>query len=368
MHRDALVALGESLQREFQDLLHKNEVTLTDLVEEAQRLLASFDNQMQALAAWLTSSSVVESLPSAVPREAVAVGTQPALPPTSWRALPVTAHRPTVESGAPLLQDAPRKAAARPDALPLDSQTSEVPDVMGTRLSSRPPSARLAAPAVFPPAADTVAPPYSDAVLADTPPFMVSAPGGAPQALLMTAFQVERAGKAEALLETAEYAAVPGEVVLPAVSVPSQTGLEPFTAAKNLHDLTRFLATGEPTAASPAVTAASENGTAAASAAAGSATPEAEHAVVWPDTRGLATLLLQEEESLRVAQEERLVPVPAIGPGNSLPPDLVRDHNTTGAMAMSLPQTGGPEMDMESLMEALARQVVEDYRRFYGSA
>ena len=93
MHRDALAALGESLRREFQDLLHHNEAALADLVEETQQLLASLDSQMQALAAWLTSSSVAAALSSAAspPGEDVTVGQQTSLPPDSWRALPVTA-------------------------------------------------------------------------------------------------------------------------------------------------------------------------------------------------------------------------------------------------------------------------------------
>ena len=57
-------------------------------------------------------------------------------------------------------------------------------------------------------------------------------------------------------MDTPEYAAVPGEVVWPEVSVPSPTAIDPFAPVKNLHDLTRFLAIGDGAAASSAATAA----------------------------------------------------------------------------------------------------------------
>lgn len=366
MHRDALAALGESLRREFQDLLHNNEAALADLVEEAQQLLASLDSQMQALAAWLSSSSVAAALSSAAspPGEDVTVGQQTSLPPDSWRALPVTvAHRSTAESGAQSLLDASLKAVERRGDLPFARQTSGAHNVRGTTVYPRAPSAMRAVPTV-PPVADVVAPKRGTAVPPDIPPLTVSSTRGESKAPQMIEAHGEQVDKADVLMDTPEYAAVPGKVLLPELSVPSPTAIDPFAPVKNLHDLTRFLAIGDGAAASSAATAASGNG----AAAAGSPASGEARAVVLTDARRFATFSVQEGASLPVAQEARPVQPPAAGPGNSLQQGMLREDNPTGAWVVIPPQAAGPEVDQESLLDALSRQVAEEYRRFYGSA
>ena len=90
--------------------------------------------------------------------------------------------------------------------------------------------------------------------------------------------------------------------------------------------------------------------------------------MVLTDARRLATFPAQEGASRLVAQEARPVQPPAVGPGNSLQQGMVREDNPTGAWAVTPPQAEGPEVDLESLLDALSRQVAEEYRRFYGSA
>ncbi len=365
MHRDALAALGESLRREFQELLHTNEAALADLVEAAQQLLDSLDSQMQALAVWLTSSSVAAALSSTAspPGEDVTVEPPMSLPLDSWRALPATAaHRPMPENGAQSLLDASRNGVERQGDLPVTSQTSGTLHVRGTMVYPPAPSAVLAAPAVSPIAA-VVAPKRGAAAPPDTPPRSVSLTRGESEAPQRIEAHGEQVGKADGLMEIPEYAAVPGEVVLPEVSVSSPTAIDSFAPVKNLHDLTRFLAIDERAAA--AATAAPGNG--AVSAAAGSPTPGETHAVGLTDARRLATLPVQDGASLLGAQVARPVQPPAVGPGNSLQQDLRREDHPTGAWAVVPPQAEGPEVDLESLLEAVARQVAEDYRRFYGS-
>src|SRR5436305_11476672 len=65
MHGDALAGLGEALRRELLDLW-SGPAELAGLAGDARRLLATLDGEMQALAAWLTSSSIAVDLPGDV--------------------------------------------------------------------------------------------------------------------------------------------------------------------------------------------------------------------------------------------------------------------------------------------------------------
>src|SRR5947209_15092938 len=104
MHGDALAGLGEALRRELLDLW-SGPAELAGLAEDTRRLLATLDGEMQALAAWLTSSSIAVDLPGAASPPPEEAG--PARP-APWPAAAPLAPLRSGDSARSQGRDAPR--------------------------------------------------------------------------------------------------------------------------------------------------------------------------------------------------------------------------------------------------------------------
>jgi hypothetical protein len=124
MHRDDLADLGESLRRELLDRVSGAPAALAGLEEDARRLLAILDGDLRELGAWLTSPSLEIDLPEEAdeaPRRATAAPATRA----AARAPERGGHRADGQGRAGMLTDgAPRDLAP---AAPLAMAVSGAP-------------------------------------------------------------------------------------------------------------------------------------------------------------------------------------------------------------------------------------------------
>jgi hypothetical protein len=373
MHHDTLAALGVALQCELQELLHNDTAALADLVGEAERWLTSLDRQWQALAAWLTSSSVAVALPFSTLslEEDSVLGQHMVLPP---EALHVSSARATYQPAADF------SAASRLDALSsarsiqadLSSPTARFMD------SARHPEANAQvetngsttvrssttplSPSITPthpeagvpwpaPVTSDLELPIQKSVLPDT----ASSPRGEADELPLPANGAP-AGRVDAPtrdllsattapMETAADTAERFAGAPPEASMPPLTVMSPFSPVKNLQDLAQLLGADDYAALSSlAIT-----GTAPSDA-------------VVSDTAGdTAPARLAQSQENTPGQALTVMPVQSVGQ------ETLSGGDPAGERPVAPLQEEVSEIDLEAFLDILGRRMAEEYRRFYGS-
>jgi hypothetical protein len=395
MHRDALTDLGESLRHEFQELYHHHGAALADLVGDAHRWLETLDLQVQALAAWLTSSSVAAALPldASLAMEEVASAAHTSLPadapavslvqatPSPVTDLGALTARDTLTDGVDLSQGLPcadeTPTADRTRSTTVSTGLTTVPqsDSQAHRASdTAAPTAQIAAPqhqssdALEPSIRPMTSPEHQD--LAST------ATGGELNAQHLAAGYGDESVRGEASRRGRRAASTTPEEALrddgertefspPGGVLPPQTVAAGFTTVKNLHDLARLLSIGDPEPAVPleSPTSTQSEGT---DAGASSGTPSAPEHLPWSvDPWRPMTSQAQDDEAL-APDEAAARPTSAVR-GKGVRQERLPGESDADERAATPSQEGVSEDDMESLLDALSRRVAEDYRRYYGS-
>ncbi|MBW8873917.1 MAG: hypothetical protein JF614_03060 [Acidobacteria bacterium] len=353
MHRDALAELGESLRREFQELASDDPAALADLAEEAQRLLATLDGEMQALGAWLTSSSIAVAvdLPDAAPPSPEEAGP---VRPASWPAAAPLAWLRSGDSARSQGRDAPwgtPRGVSEAERTVQPAPSAPVGRLYSGNTLSRPPLREE--PAAFQPAA-------------------------------------------AARLETPAGGAGPG------AGVPPQPPAGAFTPVKNLRDLARWVreaslgedeaeGEGEPEAAplfEPAFTITAQSDEAESGAAREGRQAAGQRLPASPEVRRPTAVLaqlaqdvapplplpsrsVQSSQSISPSppsfqsQERAPAGLPSAVAGVSQAP--LPAGSPAGERTLTPPPGEAAEVDVESLLEALSRSVADEYKRFYGS-
>lgn len=358
MQGETLAALGDSLRREFQDMLNLPLPSLAELTGDD--LIDALDGQLQGLAAWLTSTALSVALPPEVsdaPAEANERTAAAWTRPTSGvgelgGGTAAQIRPPEFANRRPPFEDAQRpSAAARLTTAPLPLSAAQTPP--------KPNTEQLRAVRQHP-AADANQPqpqrrPQSAAPSSSTDVLpMGVVQGGAPAAsegqiaLLQNSERQPFATPPQSEARTRQ--SFEPEIPAAAKSSPQPArGAGGFTVTRNLHDLARLLTSSEGHALDElsAVRTAPESDEAASLPVFGDQQRDSAAFVAAPAQQPTAPEYLDDPPSgVRVYE----VQTPAAQP------NITESH---------APEP--PELDMDSLLDALARSVAEDYRRFYGS-
>ena len=370
MGRDALTELGESLRNEFQVLLGIVEDTrdVAELELDAQRLWETIVRQFEMLSAGLTSATLVDTLwDDAAP--GVTDDGSPAQEPSVDRRdspVPTTPPMPVAAGGS---DTPPLARPASPVAQPgvSDSQATPAPEpeaVPGQPARPAPPVASFARPALpsrhpgmpaaaGPGASPTPAPVPETAAssrMAAAPPVTPPSVPQPPQRPVSVTLDEEEVTFDDGMIGRPRMATGPAarDVEMSAAS----KNLEPeanewaaraYRPVKGLRDLAQFLSAGQRNeeTAPPIATDTGE-----------AAPPTGRRAAVHETAPARHITGLDRDHAPEWGPEPK--------PG----------EDNSGEVTISLAgqeESAAPEPDLEAILEALSRNLAEEYKRFYGS-
>jgi hypothetical protein len=367
MQGETLAALGESLRREFQEIFNIPLPSLAELTNDD--LLNALDDQLQTLALWLTSATLSITPPQVLMQDETAeesvprsVLQPPMHPPSGAQAhnqvtVGTVQNREASKIGPSGQQVSSNAPSAQVERAPQPStQTRFQPPAESSSGLSEQNSSSTFSEETSPPVESSVQLPVSRP---SESPVLYAQPAGE-----------QRLAPVPAVAPRVPSRSTTGEAAPPKVVEPqgqptreserNRPAFSPagFTATRNLHDLARRLT--------------SSDGAPFSERDFNATVPVADESASAPTPEALNPI----DAARGVEMPHNAAPTPHEAVREQPSPVRIYDvvpstpTTVTSVSAANLsPETPSQasEIDIESLLDALARSVAEDYQRFYGS-